>query len=237
MASTNYELIREGKKLYPSKQQLFNHLKYTVFDFFYHGYKNIDIEVQDLFIEITANLNYYLIKKYKLDVFEDTNGRDAKYLQRIIFGIDQYFLLDLTRYSGCDENFYSKEDFSYHFEYVFGFKIALFEYHKKDLLGWYKTQNWDYIISDYENDDPYGHFMKLVFYTATNDLLLAPLETGGLTTYIRDYDKNNRVMFNRIYRFHSGLHKDIAGVFTSFVNFNASGKYRWRLESLRISRE
>jgi len=236
MTNKYYELIREGKKLYPTKEQLFNHLKYIVFDFFYND-KNIDIAAQDLFIEITANLNYYLIKKYKLDIFEDTNSKDAKYLQKMLFGMDQYFLLNLMRYSGYDENFYSKDDFRYHFEYVFGFKIALFEYHKKDLLGWNKTQNWDYMIDDYENDNPYGHFMKLVFYTRTDDLFTAPLETGDLTTYVHDYNKESKVMFNRIYRFHSGLYKDIAGVFTSFVNFNVSGKYRWRLESLRINRE
>ncbi|MDF1879819.1 hypothetical protein JHD50_00630 [Sulfurimonas sp. MAG313] len=231
------KLTRLDKKLYPSEEQLFNYLKYSIFDFLYEGFDAIDLELKDLFIGITANLNYFFIKKYKLNVFEDKANKSAKHINNILFGIDRYFFQDMVSYSGYRENFYSREDFHYDFDYIFSFKIALFEDHKKTITDWEKTPNWYYMIKSFSNQDRYEYFRKLVLYTKTDKLIRAPISLGDTGMYLKYYNENSSDMFKEIYKFHSRMSTNIVAIFVAFLNLNSTGKYSWKLEDLRIARE
>ena len=203
-------LIKPARNKYPSEGQLYKYLEYNVGLGKILKNRQINVLVKEYFLETTAEMNHKLIKKFKLNVFDDTGSADDIFISKLLFSMDNYFLADELAWTG-NENLYDIDDVTYRFGTVEEYKMLL-------------LTNKEKIISSKNNF--FGDWMEYDKTPLEVTLFTSIVNITGMSDALRDassFDGRNGMscMFN---------------IFLSLLELNTLSRYSLTLEGIKISR-
>jgi len=227
------KLLRTStRRKYPTEKELFKYLKYKIF-YSTNKENDIDLEVKDLILKISAYLNYNIFKKFKLDVFEDSKNKDDKRIADFIFDLDISYYQIYKEYFG-NNDFHSINDFRYNFDHIVNFKIALLK-NKKRLSKILKNSNFLYIFGELNNQTRGPVFEYILSQYIDQKFFLAPILMGEVYSYNYKKMYENNALFKKLNRSNVNI-DNIANVILSFLELSLDGRYAWKLETFSAAR-
>lgn len=230
-----YRRLRPLKReKYPKQEHFAHYLKSDLLSFFYKRDDLIAFEVKEAFLQAMAALHLRLVKRHKLAVFE--GGRDEE-LNKILLGVDTWFLNYLERYDGLEGLIEDPECIEYPFAYIFEIKCLLITEYRGDLNRWQRRPYFAHLYGYTDGCEAYDLFERLVACTETEELFGKGMLITGNEPFRFQEDGPERFT-KRIVGYHSKMAKHVLQIFVGFVNLNAEERHLyWRLDTLSVGRD
>ncbi len=203
-------LLKKNAKKYPSEEQLYRYLEYNVGIGKMLDSGNVDMYVKEYFLETIAEMNHRLIKKFKLNVFENNGSASDIFISKLLCSMDNYFLIDDLLWNG-NENLYDIDDVRYRFGSLEEYKMLLLS-NKEKIISFKNNFFGDWM--EYDKTPPeVTLFTAIVNRTGMSDAL------RNASTF--DGRKGMSCMFN---------------ILLSLLELNTLSRYSLTLEGIKVSR-